>query len=214
LTQRAELRQLQAQINPHFLYNSFFILYRMAKDEDYDNITTFLKYLAEYYRFITRDVQSEVPLASEVAHAHNYTEIQLMRFSRRISASFAELPERYRDMLVPRLILQPVIENAFEHGLKDVAEHGELIVEFIERDGTLLIGVEDNGTCLTDGDLDAMRSKLETGSEPFESTGIINIHRRLRLKFGEKSGLLLSRGNFGGLRVELKLEMKGQEADV
>jgi two-component system sensor histidine kinase YesM len=66
LARRAELKQLQAQINPHFLYNSFFILYCMAKEEDYESITTFLSYLSDYYRYITRNVMDDVPLKDEV----------------------------------------------------------------------------------------------------------------------------------------------------
>lgn len=205
LTQRAELRQLQAQINPHFLYNSFFILYRMAKEEDYDNITRFLQYLSDYYRFITRSMQMEVLLENEVKHAQNYTEIQLVRFCKRITASFAQLPDSYRTMPVPRIILQPVIENAFEHGLKDVQADGKLEVSFEELIDGIIIKVEDNGEGMTDEKLNSLSRSLEADDDNCESTGIVNIHRRLRLKLGPDGGLSLSRSRLGGLRVDIKL---------
>ncbi len=207
LTQRAELRQLQAQINPHFLHNSFFILYRMAKDEDFDNITVFLTYLSDYYRFITRNAQADVKLSNEVTHAYNYARIQQVRFGRRIKMALEELPQDFTDVMVPRLILQPVLENAFDHGLKDVAENGQVSVTFLRNGDTLTLAVENNGAPLSDEELADMKQKLNATDDLQECTGIINIHRRLRLKFGQGSGLVLSHGSMGGLRVEIKLKI-------
>lgn len=122
LTQQAELRHLQSQINPHFLYNNFFSIYRMAKDEDCESIVELAAYLSEYYRYITKDAKSNMKLEEEVQHARKYAMIQAMRFRHRLSVEFDEMPAEYRDIIVPRLILQPLLENAFEHGLRDVEE--------------------------------------------------------------------------------------------
>ena len=207
LTQRAELRQLQAQINPHFLHNSFFILYRMAKDEDYENISVFLTYLSDYYRFITRNAQMDVKLSSEVTHAYNYARIQQVRFGRRIKIMLEELPGDCADVMVPRLILQPVLENAFDHGLKDVAENGQVSVTY-KRDGdALTMTVENNGAPLSEEELAAMNQNLDAADDLQECTGIINIHRRLRLKFGHGSGLKLSHRGMGGLKVDITLKI-------
>jgi two-component system sensor histidine kinase YesM len=207
LTQRAELRQLQAQINPHFLHNSFFILYRMAKDEDFDNITVFLTYLSDYYRFITRNAQADVKFSSEVTHAYNYARIQQVRFGRRIKMTLEELPQDLADVMVPRLILQPVLENAFDHGLKDVAENGQVNVTFWRENDTIKIAVENNGAPLSDEELADMNQKLNVTDDLQECTGIINIHRRLRLKFGQGSGLKISHGSMGGLKVEIVMRI-------
>ena len=213
LTQRAELRQLQAQINPHFLHNSFFTLYRMAKDEDYENITVFLTYLSDYYRFITRNAQMDVKLLSEVTHAYNYARIQQVRFLRRIKMTLQELPEDCNDIMVPRLILQPVLENAFEHGLKDVAENGQVSVSYQRTADALVITVENNGAALSEEELSDMNRRLNETDDLQECTGIINIHRRLRLKFGQGSGLIVSHGSMGGLRVEIVLRMPFEDMD-
>lgn len=202
-TQTAELKQLQSQINPHFLYNSFFTIYRMAKFGENDNVAQFSKYLGEYYRFITRDGAEEVTVQDEVVHARTYTDIQLFRFHDRIFVRFEDVPEALARMSVPRLTLQPVIENAFVHALEKRAEGGLLDVSFLLTEEEAVIAVEDNGTGLDDTVLEALRRKLQTAGQSGETTGLGNVHRRLRLRFGEKAGLRLSRGALGGLRVEV-----------
>jgi hypothetical protein len=99
----SELRQLQSQINPHFLYNSFYSVYRMAKIQDYDKIMEFTKYLGDFFRFITRSDSDEVLLKEEWMHMRNYIEIQKVRFSNRIEVDFGALPEAAGKTPVPRL---------------------------------------------------------------------------------------------------------------
>ncbi|MCQ6563893.1 sensor histidine kinase [Paenibacillus mendelii] len=115
----SELRHLQSQINPHFLYNSFFILSRMTKYEDYESINKLSNYLGAYFRFITRTHAEEVSMEEEAEHAKTYVHIQTFRFEERIEADFAELPGEYAGVRTPRLILQPIVENVYEHGLKN-----------------------------------------------------------------------------------------------
>ena len=160
LVQRAEMKQLQSQINPHFLYNSFFILNTMARTEDYENIEKFTEQLGRYFQFITRSAADEVPLEKEVEHARVYTEIQAMRYSNRIKAYFEELPEEFWGIVVPRLILQPIIENAFEHGLGMVKKNGILTVSFEKLQNGLHIIIENNGEIIEDKEMEFLRNKL------------------------------------------------------
>lgn len=191
LAKEAEYRQLQAQINPHFLYNSFFILYRMAKDEDYDNITTFLVYLADYYRYITRNESIESTLKEEDEHARRYVQIQLIRFRRKIQADFEELPQKFANMRVPRLIVQPLIENAFEHGVRDVVDGGRIHIWYEEdKEKNLWIRVEDNGSGMNEEDEQRLLRQLKSGpAEGERRTGIININQRIQLKYGNEYGV-------------------------
>jgi len=214
LAQEAELRQLQAQINPHFLHNSFFILYRMAKDEDYDNISEFLTYLSDYYRYITRNASIEVDMEAEDGHARRYVQIQLVRFKKRISADFAPLPEKFKELKVPRLILQPLLENAFNHGLKDTVSDGLLRVWYEERDTKFLVFVEDNGSGMQDAELEALQKKLRSADDfLMERSGIINIHQRLRIRFGPDYGLKVEKREPGGARFIMMLPYaSGDEA--
>lgn len=203
LMQESELKQLQSQINPHFLYNSFFIMNTMVRTGDIENLEEFTEQLGKYFQFITRNASADIPLYEEVEHARIYTDIQAMRFSKRIKVKFDCLPEKYKDFLVPRLILQPIIENSFEYGLEAVASNGILRITFIEEAQGLLIVVEDNGA-ITDGKLEALKGQLLEGvneGSGKEITGIINIHQRIRLKYGNESGILLSRSDLGGLKT-------------
>lgn len=208
MVQHAELKQLQAQINPHFLYNSFFILYTMTRRGEYETLESFALQLGEYFQFITRNAADDVPLSKEINHARTYCDIQAMRFSNRIKVEFDELPDAYSDFKVPRLIIQPVIENAFEHGLEKKEENGLLQIKFDISDQKLCIIIEDNGDEISDPDIDEISSKINSVGDEIEATGVINIHRRIRLKFGGQSGITVSRGSIGGLKVVIEISMK------
>ncbi len=213
LMQRAELKHLQSQINPHFLYNSFFMINTMATIGD-ENLVPFTKYLGEYFRFVTRSSSDYIPLIDEINHAKVYTKIQLMRFSKRLQVNFGDCPERYHNLKVPRLILQPVIENAFEHGIERKKNSGIVSIYFEEFENQLNIIVEDNGNDMTDSGLTEVQKMLENSAEEAETTGIINISRRIKLVFGEESGLSVSRSQLGGLKATLKIILPGGDNNV
>ncbi|MGN7456896.1 sensor histidine kinase [Paenibacillus pasadenensis] len=208
MMQKAELKQLQSQINPHFLYNSFFILNSLARTGDTDRIEQFTNMLGEYFRFITRSGADLVPLAEETRHSRMYTEIQELRFSRRIAVEFGELPETMRTISVPRLIIQPIIENAYEHSLEKVTEEGLLRVSFEREEDEARIVVENNGEPIGESLLEELRRRLGSSSDSYEMTGMINIHRRILLTYGEGSGLSLSRSELGGLKVAIRIRLK------
>ena len=208
LAQRAELKQLQSQINPHFLYNSFFILNTMARVGD-ENLIPFTKLLGEYFRFITRSGADSVPLRDEVAHARAYTDIQRMRFPKRLSVEFGECPEAWADFNVPRLILQPLIENAFEHGVGQKSCDGKISIGLHAEGGSLRISVEDNGS-ISDEGIAMLDNAIEEGANR-EITGLMNIHRRVRLLFGPPSGLKAERSGLGGLKITLLITGREEE---
>lgn len=201
MMQKSELKQLQSQINPHFLYNSFFILNSLAKVEDTERIEQFTVMLGEYFRFITRNGEDLVLLSEEIKHSRMYTDIQELRFSRRIRVQFDELPEEMESIRVPRLIIQPIIENAYEHSLEKMSEQGFLRITFEKIHGVIRIIVEDNGEHLSEEKLAMLQQRILHISEENEMTGIINIHRRLMITFGEDSGLSLERSDLNGLKV-------------
>lgn len=214
LAQRAELKQLQSQINPHFLYNSFFIMNTLAKTGDTERIEMFTTLLGDYFQFVTRNASDDVTLKQEVHHARTYTDIQELRFYKRIEVFFEELPEPFERLVVPRLIVQPIIENAFEHSLEKKARNGRIEVRF-ERSGSwLCIIVEDNGESLTDDVLAGIKRKLGAEDELSETTGIVNIHRRLVIICGKGSGIRVSRGELGGLKVAIRIPIKEGTADA
>ncbi|QTH44039.1 sensor histidine kinase [Cohnella sp. LGH] len=208
LVQNAELKQLQSQINPHFLYNSLFILNTMTRTGDYDNLEYFTIQLGEYFRFMTKNNQDDISLGEEIRHARTYADIQSLRFGSRIKVVFDELPPAYAGLSVPRLIVQPVIENAFIHGLEQMPEKGWISISFAAEEDHLAIVVEDNGGSLSDQQLQYVQAILAGEAEAGEEVGLHNIHRRLQLKFGRHGALRLSRSTEGGLKAVILIPLE------
>lgn len=203
---RAQLKQLQTQINPHFLYNSHFILHRMIIDNDVESAAIFSSYLGDYYKYVTRNGKDEVKLGVEVQHLGKYAAIQEIRFSGRLEISMGDLPEAYKECVVPRMILQPVLENAIEYGAKN--QHGEfahITIQYEADPEGLTISIEDDGKNLSNEKLSELQEKLNSTSDDLEVTGMLNIHRRLRIMYGNDCGLNLSRSNLGGLCVRVRI---------
>ena len=211
LKQRAELKQLQEQINPHFLYNSLFSIRSKIYREEYESAEELTELLGRYFRYLTRNAQDYVELSQEVDHAYCYARIQASRFAARMEIRLAELPEEMQKLKVPRLIIQPLLENALEYGLGDKEENGLLAVSYEEKDGRFYIHSEDNGS-VTEEVLEKMRESLQKGAnEKGEVTGMINIHRRLQLYYGGRAGLEIRRSVFGGTCVTICLEGEGKD---
>jgi len=204
-SQRAELKQLQSQINPHFLYNSLYILYLMADEEDYDGIRTLSKHLGDYFKFITHNKADMIPLEQELSHARVYGAIQEMRFSNRISCEY-KVEGDLSGWHVPRLIIQPVLENAFVHAHEHTEENGRITVHICCEHEQLSIRVEDNGKGISDERLAEVRQSLKPRRDEAEMHGIANVHRRLTLLYSSASGVCIDPVPGGGTAVTLRME--------
>ena len=214
LLNKAELKQLQAQINPHFLYNSLFLLRRMIQDELYEEAYHMSDTLGLYFQYITRNSQDYMPLSQEYRHAMLYCEIQKLRFEGRVCVETDDLPSEYSSILVPKLIIQPILENAFNYGLRDKVEDGLLKVTVSGNASQLTISIEDNGEDLSDEQLEKIQTDLKTaatGNPLQEMTGILNIQRRLRIYSDGSGCLAASRSSLGGLCIQLFLPIPIQQ---
>ena len=209
LLQKAELKQLQAQINPHFLYNSFFMLQKMIR-WDPEKAEEIADTLARYFQYITRNSNDLVPLSAEYSHAKDYVYIQGLRFSERIQVNMEDFPENYGNLFVPKLILQPILENVFKHGLQNKESHGLVLISFHPGKDILKIIVEDNGDDLEENTLNLLSERLEQSKKPQfneEMTGILNIQKRLILFSHSESPMRVFRSSLGGLAVEITLSV-------
>jgi two-component system, sensor histidine kinase YesM len=207
---QAELKQLQAQINPHFLYNSFFILHRMIKYK-HAEAAAFSINLGHYFKYITRNSDEKVSLQEEYKHTIAYLEIQKIRFSNRLSVVIDPLPEQCKDIKIPRLIMQPIVENAFEHGIQNKITDALLSISFITKGDILSICIEDNGD-ITQQLIDDLLASLH--KEQFQITGLTNVHKRLQLNFGKTGALTFEMGKDNGLKVLIKIPIKGEDVNV
>jgi len=210
--QHSELKQLQSQINPHFLYNSFFNIYMMCKVGDSDSAAELSQKLGSYYQYITRSGSDEVLLNKEFQHALDYCEIQCIRFSNRISYEYTEISDRLHTVYVPRLIIQPIVENVFDHAFEDGTMNGIVYIGASYQDETVRITVEDNGGLLTDDKIEQLQEQLADKTKQVEKTGLINVSNRLKLIYGAGSGLFVSRSQYGGLKVELIIHLENKGA--
>ncbi|WP_307304907.1 sensor histidine kinase [Neobacillus driksii] len=202
--QNSELKQLQSQINPHFLYNGFYSIYRLSKMKDLHQVTVLSQKLASYYQFITKNGNDYIELENEYKHAIDYCTIQEIRFSNRIQFFAPELESETKYILVPRLILQPILENAFEHAFENI-NLGVLKIEVNYVENELMITIEDNGNQLTDKELHHLQQRLSKPDEENEKTGIFNVCSRLKLRYGNESGLFASRSSLGGLKILMRI---------
>ncbi|MFD2115245.1 sensor histidine kinase [Paenibacillus yanchengensis] len=209
--QQSELKQLQSQINPHFLYNSLYIAKGLVQMEDHYSAEKLLSHLGQYFMFITKTSSGEVTLAQEFAHAKAYADIQNMRFFNRIAVVWPDIPEQWQQVIVPRLIVQPMIENAYEHGVEAKVEDGRLHVSVEQYDEkTLWIIVEDNGESVDESRLWEMNQLLQREDKVQERTGLYNVHRRLQIKYGDQHGVFIQKSSLGGLKVILSIAMEVQ----
>ncbi|MBP1994530.1 sensor histidine kinase [Paenibacillus eucommiae] len=202
--QQAELKQLQSQINPHFLYNSLYVLYRLAQDKDFNGVSYLSKYLGDYFKFITQNKTDDVALDKEIEHARVYASIQQMRFGNRLSFHW-EVPEDLSQWEVPRLIFQPLLENAVVHGHRDTFKDGIVRIAVTADEKRLELQVEDNGIGMTGEQLKEWESRLNRPDE-MDDHALWNIHRRLQLRYGEGSGLELKNNPERGLIVTLVIQ--------
>ena len=207
LLQNAELAQLQAQIDPHFLYNSFNIIKYMADGEEYEQITEFVSSLAEYYRFINKETRQAIPLSAEVRHMETYVYIQQMRFESRIQVDEGKLPEEAAAYPVPKLILQPLIENCYKHGLKNKLADGVITITYHLEYNRLTITIEDNGGEMTEEKLEEIKAHLRDATPESISHALANTRRRLELAYGDPEMLNVGINQERGLIVRLWFDL-------
>lgn len=202
----ATLKQLQSQINPHFLYNCLFYIKNMARMKNEQAVVAMALNLGEYYRYITRSENDMATIGEELKMVTNYLEIQSLRLDR--MQFTIEVPHAILNKTVPRLTLQPIIENAILHGLEPKAENGEIKIYGDCQGDLYTITVEDSGLGMTDEQLEHMKHNLRKPLDENMGCGTWNVHQRLTFLFGERAGLTYSHSSLGGVRVDITWQDK------
>lgn len=198
-TKQAELLALQNQINPHFLYNTLDAIRGDALDAGMDNIADITEALSTYFRYTITETSTLVTLMDELENVDNYFTIQQYRFGERLKIQI-DIPEEDAGVLqlqCPKLMLQPIVENAIFHGLEKRSEGGTIKVKIERTDNRVIIHVRDDGVGIDEETLTSINRKLEHVSvgyikEPQKGRGGIalnNVCRRIKLLFGEEYGI-------------------------
>lgn len=203
-----ELNALQSQIQPHFLYNTLECIHWQAVTDGSQNISAMVKALAQYYRICLSGGKDIIALETELAHVKNYLIIQNMRYDNIIELS-VDVPEEFLGVQLPKLTLQPLVENSIYHGIRvKEGRKGTVLIRARADGEDLLICVQDDGEGMTEDAIRELNGTIGT----FERTrgyGIHNVHKRLELLFGPGYGLHFYAGEKGGLTAEIRIPQKG-----
>ena len=201
----AEIRALQAQINPHFLYNTLDSINWMLIERDEQDISDVVVSLGEILRYAIGGQNHLVPLRSEVRYIESYLFIQKNRLEERLNYQW-ELDEEALDVLVPKLIMQPLVENAVIHGIEPLKKGGMLLMKAWVEEETLLIRVTDNGEGMNQEELEALREKLSRKDE-IENIGMRNIQRRIELTFGLEQAMEIQSVKGEGTTITIRMDV-------
>jgi two-component system sensor histidine kinase YesM len=208
---KAELRALQAQINPHFLYNTLDTIIWMAESKKTDQVVKIVSALSKFFRISLSKGMDWITIGEEVERIRSYLIIQKMRY-RDILDFNIEVDKEVTEHTILKLILQPLVENALYHGIKNKRKGGTINVRArMKGENEILLEVEDDGIGFTPEKLAQLRSELEddSGSIKLESGfGLDNVNKRIKLYYGKPYGLSVQSQYASGTCVTLVIPAK------
>lgn len=213
LRMQAELEQLQLQINPHFLYNSLSYIVTVA--EQPDAVRSMAVHLSRYYRYCTQK-KMITTIKEEVSYAKSYLEIMAMR--KRIRYTI-EMPKEIGELPIIPLILEPLIENAIEHGLEGCESAKQIEIEIDwTKNGAVSFAISDDGEGMTKEQVSALKERISRKErKEEESVGLWNVNQRLINYYSKSAALGFKRSRWGGLTVYFMIrpeKKKEEESDA
>ena len=186
---KAEFELLQSQINPHFLYNTLDTIVWLAEAGEKEEVVGMVENLSDFFRISLSKGNDVISIRDEIQHVRSYLEIQQVRY-RDILTFDIDVQENMMDMRIPKISVQPLVENALYHGIKNKRGVGKIEIKGEKKYDRIIISVKDNGIGMTKEDLERVRNGMVFGkSEDNSVFGLYNVNERIRLKFGEKSGV-------------------------
>ncbi|ACT03942.1 cache domain-containing sensor histidine kinase [Paenibacillus sp. JDR-2] len=203
IKRKSELTALQAQINPHFLYNTLDSIIWMAEGKKTDEVVLMTSALARLFRSSISRGQELVSIRTEIEHVANYLTIQKIRYKDKLDFHIDVDPDIYAYRTL-KVLLQPLLENAIYHGIKNRIGTGTIQVTGGKRDGYIWLEVSDNGVGM---EAEALRTILEPRRSDRESkgVGVVNVHERIQLYFGKDYGLTYKSVQDEGTTVTVRI---------
>ena len=199
----AEIRTLQAQIKPHFLYNTLDTIRWMAEEKDAPEIGEMVGALTRLFRISLSRGREIIPLSEEAVHVQSYLYIQKVRYEDKLEYAI-DIPESLHNMMVIKLILQPLVENAIYHGIKQKRGTGHIWVEARRQGDALRFTVKDDGAGMSQEACDRLNRELsDENALPESGYGIFNVNNRIRLSYGNSYGLHYAINELGGITVTM-----------
>ncbi|MCR5196024.1 MAG: sensor histidine kinase [Pseudobutyrivibrio sp.] len=188
---KSELNALQAQINPHFLYNTLDSVVWMIEAQKYPEAISMITSLASLFRISLSKGNNIITIKDEITHAKNYLAIQKIRYKNKFEANIKVDPE-IENCITIKLIIQPLIENAIYHAVGDLDDEGIIDVEAYQKDGDIYIEVRDNGMGIPPEVLENLLTEKSASKGKGSGIGLWNINQRINLYFKEDYGLSIT----------------------
>ena len=214
---KAELRALQAQINPHFLYNTLNAITWQAADQGAEEISILSNSLGKFFRISLSKGAEIITLREEIEHVSSYLDIQRIRYHSKLNYKI-DVGVQWLDLRVIKLILQPLAENSIYHGIKE--KQGSGLIRIYEEpceeenEKILRLIVWDNGAGIPKDKLNVLNETLKKGeTDRLEGYGIYNVNERIRLFYGENYGLQFESVEGQWTKAMLTLPIRDGEMD-
>ena len=196
-----EIKALHSQINPHFLYNTLDTIIWMAEFEDNEKVISITKSLANYFRLSLSNGYEKIPLKDEIMHTKEYLFIQKQRYEDKLSYFFNIEDESLLSIEVPKIIIQPIVENSIYHGIKNLSGNGIITIDVYRQNSTVNISVKDNGIGFEKA---KQFKKSKTGG-----VGIKNVDKRIKFYYGKNYGVFINKDSkTEGAEVIIKMPFK------
>lgn len=201
---KSELDALQSQINPHFLYNTLDSIVWMIEGERYRDAVFMVTQLASLFRISLSRGKTVISLEDELKHAGNYMNIQMVRYKDVFAVVFDIAPEILSCCTI-KLVMQPLLENVIYYGVEHMDGEGEIVVKGYLRDGDVYVEVKDNGLGMPEEEVSQLLKDNHRVRKHGSGVGLINVHNRIRLCFGEAYGLEIESAPDEGTTVRIHL---------
>ncbi|MDU4891157.1 MAG: sensor histidine kinase [Clostridium sp.] len=205
----AELKVLQSQINPHFLYNTLDNLQWKAYDYDAVEIAAMIEALSNFFRISLSNGQEFISLSQEIKHVENYLFIQQKRYEDILKFNI-EFDKSLSEITVLKLIIQPIVENAIYHGIKAKLSPGYVNIKVVADNEFIYISVCDDGIGIDKETLEELNKSLNVKNENF-GYGLYNVNQRIKLVYGENSGVKIESILNKGTTVTIKIPLSTKE---
>ena len=206
---KTELKALQAQINPHFLYNTLDSISWMCEQGKNAEAVLMVNALARLFRISISRGHELIPIRSEVQHAQSYLQIQSVRYKDQFSYEF-DVEEGCLEYLCNKITLQPIIENAIYHGVNGLVDEGRIVIRVFSREDDIFFTVEDNGVGMEPEQIEEIFRRKPDGKS---GIGIKNVNDRLKIWFGEKYGVTITSVPDEGTRVTVRMPKVREESE-
>ena len=203
---KSELDALQSQINPHFLYNTLESITWMVEAQENEGAVRMISELAKLLRVSLSRGKTIISIKDELQHSRSYMNIQLARYKERFKTEF-RIEKEIENYCIVKLVIQPILENAIYYGVgnMDEDEDGRIIVSGEKKEEDILITIEDNGMGMPEEVLEKILTDNSKVPKHGSGVGVINVHSRIRLMFGEKYGLSIESEPDEGTRVTIRI---------